>query len=84
MTDIDHLSDEDAERMDRAYNPVWWAMYDDRPRPLEDEWGQSRTDRLERIRRAWAARPATARDLDGAAMSHAIARQMTDHSKDFR
>ena len=59
----DYLSDAEAEAMLRAADPGEWQWFDDGPM-TEEAKALWKANSLAAIRRAWAARPATARRLD--------------------
>ena len=74
--DPDWLSDAEAEAMARAADPGWWDLYD-RSAGWPKHWRRpDPTWRIEAIRRACAARPATARAV--AIASIAVEREEAD------
>lgn len=60
----DFLSDTEAEVMDRARDPQCWESIDWFERQPGNGLSKGRHTRLAAIRRAWAARPSTARECD--------------------
>lgn len=71
MTDPDYLSDAEAEAMARAFDPQFWT--EERVYPdgfWRQTWCAARDWRLAAIRRAWSARPATARAQGVASLTY--------------
>ena len=72
-TDPDYLSDEDAERMARAYHPGYWAMIDMCVKSLDADRRELApkmiAEDIEAIQALWSARPESARRLDAYAIN---------------
>ena len=71
-TDPDYLSDEDAERMARAYHPVYWAMIDMCVKSLDADRRELApkmiAEDIEAIQALWSVRPESAREMDEQAL----------------
>ena len=64
MSDPDHLTAAEAEAMARAMDPESWDTCDRAGSERNEYFASRRRVQTAIARRAWAARPATARKLD--------------------